>query len=227
MKKQITRRDQNMITRPNHSVCLIVILFLGVTTGESLEGSEPVVPVIKDGKTQVIPEFKDPESWIRHDLWVETEFDSDGDGKPDRMHVGVTRPSQTETAGLKLPVIYISSPYFGGSPSKSRDYFWDVRHELGERPKARKPVPIERKGERPIISTALVKEWVHHGYVVVHSSSPGTGLSQGCPTIGGDNESLAPKAVIDWLNGRATGYSEIDGGNKVHAHWSTCNGHLI
>jgi X-Pro dipeptidyl-peptidase len=56
---------------------------------------------------------------------------------------------------------------------------------------------------------------------VVHSSSPGTGLSQGAPTVGGDNESLAPKAVIDWLNGRAKGYTEPYGDKEVKAYWST------
>jgi X-Pro dipeptidyl-peptidase len=55
----------------------------------------------------------------------------------------------------------------------------------------------------------------------VHSSSPGTGLSQGAPTVGGDNESLAPKAVIDWLNGRAKGYTTPDGDEEVEAYWST------
>ena len=50
-------------------------------------------PVVKNGMTQVIEEFSDPETWVRHDLWVETEFDSDGDGELDRMHVAVTRPS--------------------------------------------------------------------------------------------------------------------------------------
>ena len=29
--------------------------------------------------------------------------------------------------------------------------------------------------------------------------------------MGGANESLAPKAVIDWLNGRARGFRSIDG----------------
>jgi len=62
---------------------------------------------------------------------------------------------------------------------------------------------------------------VPRGYIVVHSSSPGTGLSQGAPTVGGDNESLAPKAVIDWLCGRAKGYKEIDGNEEVTAYWST------
>jgi X-Pro dipeptidyl-peptidase len=56
---------------------------------------------------------------------------------------------------------------------------------------------------------------------VVHSESPGTGLSQGCPTVGGINESLAPKAVIDWLNGRANGYTTADGDEKVEATWCT------
>ncbi len=66
-----------------------------------------------------------------------------------------------------------------------------------------------------------MKEWLPHGYAVVHSSSPGTGLSQGSPTVGGENESLAPKAVIDWLNGRARGYTTPDGEEEVEAFWST------
>lgn len=66
-----------------------------------------------------------------------------------------------------------------------------------------------------------IKAWVPRGYIVVHSSSPGTGLSQGSPTVGGDNESLAPKAVIDWLCGRAKGYTTPDGGGTVSAYWCT------
>ena len=55
----------------------------------------------------------------------------------------------------------------------------------------------------------------------MHSSSPGTGLSDGAPTVGGDNESLAPKAVIDWLNGRAKGFTEREGNEEITAFWST------
>ena len=201
---------------------LTALALLPVCNGAESQPSELTVPIVVDGQTQVVPEFKDPDLWIRHDLWVETEFDSDGDTKPDRMHVDVTRPRQTESLGLKLPVIYISSPYFGGTGAEGREFFWDVRHELGAKPLKRKRVPpIERKETRPIISKSHVNEWVPHGYVVVHSSSPGTGFSQGCPTIGDDNESLAPKAVIDWLNGRAPGYTSPDGNEPVVAYWST------
>ena len=185
------------------------------------------MPVFKDGEAQIVKAFEDSDYWIREDLWVQTEFDSDGDGKLDRMHVSVTRPQQTRSESLKLPAVYISSPYFAGVGSKSREYFWDPQQELGHQPKKRKPIPpFERKGTRPIISKRHVKEWVPRGYAVVHSSSPGTGLSEGCPTIGGDNESLAPKAVIDWLCGRAKGFttpnSNIAGSDlEVVADWCT------
>ncbi|NYJ28504.1 Xaa-Pro dipeptidyl-peptidase [Allomuricauda sp. ARW1Y1] len=178
-------------------------------------------PIIENGEAQVVEAFSDPSKWIRHDLWVETEFDSDGDGKLDRMHVDVTRPEQTETEGLQLPVIYESSPYYAGTAGMDKGIFWDVKHELGEAPKPRTHPNVTRVGERPIISNSQVMTWVPRGYIVVHSSSPGTGLSEGAPTVGGDNESLAPKAVIDWLNGRAKGYTERDGDTEVKAYWST------
>jgi X-Pro dipeptidyl-peptidase len=181
-----------------------------------------IVPVFVNGLAQKIPEFEDPKNWIRHDLWVETEFDCDGDGKPDRMHVDVTRPSQTETEGLKLPVIYESSPYFAGTGSSAREYLWDIKQELNTVPMERKHIPpIVRRGERPIISNSRTKEWLPYGFIIVHSSAPGTGLSQGCPTVGGDAEVLAPKAVIDWLNGRARGFTTPDGNEEVKAYWTT------
>ena len=65
---------------------------------------QPARPVFVDGQAQIVPAFEDEKHWIRQTLWVETEFDSDGDGKRDRMHVDVTRPRQTDTEGLKVPV---------------------------------------------------------------------------------------------------------------------------
>ena len=183
---------------------------------------EKAVPVFKDGEAQVVERFNDPDFWIRHDLWVETELDSDGDGRLDRVHVSVTRPRQTETEGLKLPVVYVTSPYFAGVVKNAPMYFWSPRQELGEEPpKRKKATKVVPKGERPIISKSHAKTWVPRGYAVVHSSSPGTGLSQGCVTIGGQNEALAPKAVVQWLTGKAKGFTKPIKGEKVEAYWST------
>ena len=176
-------------------------------------------PVFEDGMAQVVEAFDEAESWIRETLWVESEFDSDGDGKLDRLHVAVTRQRQTETEGLKVPVIYGSSPYYSGVSAD--EYFWDIRHEIGATPPERPHRPQFTMRARPFISNGFVNYWVPRGFAVVHSESPGTGLSEGCPTVGGRNESLAPKAVIDWLNGRAKGYKTIDGNEQVRATWCT------
>ena len=179
-------------------------------------------PFFVDGEAQIVPGFENPDQWIREDLWVETSFDTDGDGKPDRMHVDVTRPAQTND-GLQLPVIYETSPYYAGTAGNDPELFWNVKHEIGEVPTPPKHVEVVRRGERPIISNSQVRTWVPRGYIVVHSSSPGTGLSDGSPTVGGDNESLAPMAVIEWLAGKDNGYKDRTGDEKVHAFWSTSN----
>ncbi len=202
-------------------VYFAVITLLVALASSAVAQMAKAVPVFKNGQAQIVAAFKDSQKWIRHDLWVETEFDTDGDGKLDRMHVDVTRPEQTKTEGLKLPVIYVSSPYFAGTAPFVKGLFWDVRHELGDAATPRVHPQVKRRGKRPIISRSHVNKWLPRGYIIVHSSSPGTGLSQGSPTVGGDNESLAPKAVIQWLTGKANGYTSPYGNEKVVAFWST------
>ncbi len=177
---------------------------------------------IVDGEAQVVEAFKDQKEWIREFLWVETSFDSDGDGKLDRMHVDVTRPKQTATEGLKVPVIYETSPYFSGTGPNGLEFFWDAKQEVGAPPPVRKPMPDVKRPDKPgMIAQSEVRTWVPRGFAVVHSCSPGTGYSDGCPTVGADNESLAPKAVIDWLCGRAKGYTTQRGTEEIKADWCT------
>ena len=205
--------------RKNKAFCFSILL---VTAAFSAFAQEKAKAVFKDGEAQIVTAFETPDKWIRHDLWVETTFDTDGDGKLDRMHVSVTRPFQTESEGLKLPVIYETSPYFAGTAGNDPGTFWDVKHEVGEKPPIAIVHPsVKRLGVRPIISNSLIREWIRRGFIIVHSSSPGTGLSQGSPTVGGINESLAPKAVIEWLSGKDNGYTTPDGNEKIKAYWST------
>lgn len=184
-------------------------------------GTPRTGPVFENGMAQVVPAFADSAQWIRQNLWVETDFDSDGDGRNDRVHVAVTRPRQTDTEGLRVPVVYGSSPYYAGV---ARSFaFWDVRQELGEPSPPRGEMRGPRHDStRTRISNALVREWVPRGFAVVHSDAPGTGRSQGCVTIGDTPERTAMKFVIDWLNGRAAGYTTPDGAEQVSAAaWST------
>ena len=207
---------------------LCLLLFLtGNFTAVFAQKIEAPKPIFENGEAQIVPEFSNPNDWIKEELWVETTFDSDEDGKLDRMHVFVTRPAQTAFGGLKLPVVYASSPYYGatlalmmGGGDKDK-YMWNVKQELGEKPKSHKHPNHKTRTKRPLTAFMYEKTWIPRGYIMVYSSSPGTGLSDGAPTIGGENESLAPKAVIDWLCGRADGFTTRTGNEKVEAFWSS------
>ncbi len=178
-------------------------------------------PVFLNGQAQIVPAFQDTAQWIRQELWVETRVDSDHDGVMDRVHVDVTRQRQTETDGLRVATIYESSPYFAGTAG-DLGTFWNVEHPLGITPPPRVPQPeLPFAPVRPRIARSEVNTWVPRGFAVVHSEALGTGLSTGCPTVGDAPEQLAPKAVIDWLNGRATGYTSVQGGTRVSAAWAT------
>jgi X-Pro dipeptidyl-peptidase len=195
----------------------LVLGTAAVPSTASAAADPPKVPVFVDGQAQ--PVFTDQSTWVHEEVWVETSFDSDFDGKPDRVHADVSRPGETETQGLKVPVVYETSPYYAGTVPLN---FWEVDLELGEQPSPRGPQgQFTRRSTSPTISRSHESTWIPRGFAVVHSESPGSGLSQGCATVGGDNESLAPKAVVDWLNGRAKAYTSVDGTEQVDAQWST------
>jgi predicted acyl esterase len=189
---------------------------------KSLAAPEPAgaVPTFINGLAQNVFTAT-RRDWVQGQVWVESSFDSDGDGKLDRMHADYVLPPETMTDGLKVPVIYEDSPYFAGTaPNYSN---WNVAHELGAQPPARAFAPfwaprdtaVPAAGQDPrdatYISNDFESQWVPRGFGVVHSESPGTGWSTGCPTSGGRNETLGATAIIDWLNGRAKAYTSQTG----------------
>src|SRR5688572_22520195 len=125
-------------------------------TATSQGPAAPARAVFVDGQAQIVPAFQDESQWIRETLWVETEFDSDRDGRRDRVFVDVTRQRQTETEGLKVPVIYESSPYYAGT-SGDRKFLWDVKQEVGAQPppRASQP-PIAFRADRTSVSSSHV-----------------------------------------------------------------------
>src|SRR5919108_332038 len=53
--------------------------------------------------------------------------------------------------------------------------------------------------------------FVPRGYAVVLVDFLGTNRSRGCVDVGGQSEIASGTAVIDWLNGRRTGYTTLTG----------------
>lgn len=189
-------------------------------------------PVFDNGKSQ--PVYADDEV-IRQDVWVETPSDTDGDDKPDRVHVEVARPASTNE-GVDLPVIMQASPYFGGgNPVTNHDV--DVPLYVPDKPGRDHGPDGTRSGEEsrrtemqtgftgqagPAIGPGRYEEhFLPRGFIFVYAESIGTGHSTGCPTIGDGDEVGGIKAVVDWLNGRADAYDAKTGGQQVQADWTT------
>jgi X-Pro dipeptidyl-peptidase len=185
----------------------------------------PAVPTFVNGLSQNVFSTNQAD-WIRGEVWVESTFDTDGDGKLDRMHADYTLPKETATDGLKVPIIYEDSPYFAGTADTDAAHGsyknWVVDHELGAQPPTRPLVTFfPGNNTSPTISSEFNSTWLPRGFGVVHSESPGTGYSDGCPTSGGRNETLGATAIIDWLNGRAKAYATRTGTTEVPATWAT------
>lgn len=176
-------------------------------------------PIIKDGMLQPVAEFADTAQFIRQRVWVETNFDTDRDGKFDRIHADVVRPGAAEKAGLKVPIIMRGSPYIGPTNGSSN---WNVEHEIGAKPPVRTPVTPRAFVENPPVNASYAATWVPRGFAAVNAENAGTGLSTGCPTSGDSTERNSPKFVIDWLSGRAKGFTTVDGNEEVSAmSWSS------
>jgi predicted acyl esterase len=191
----------------------------GTTAEEPTPEPVPAVPTFVNGLAQAVFSTN-PADWYSGEVWVQAPFDSDNDGTPDRIHADFTAPGEVLTNGLKVPVIFEDSPYYAGTAPVYSN--WAVDHELGSPPAFRPATPFwTARNTSPTISTIYESTWVPRGFAVVHAESPGTGYSDGCPTSGGTNETLAAKAVIDWLDGRAPAYTSRTGDTQAVATWTT------
>jgi hypothetical protein len=65
---------------------------------------------VENGQTQ--PQFDFTQA-VEETVFVETELDSDRDGRRDRVRIRISRPRETETLGYKVPVVFEHSPYRG------------------------------------------------------------------------------------------------------------------
>src|SRR3954453_22322059 len=88
--------------------------FPGANAAAPAPEAAPAVPTFVNGLAQNVFSSSSAD-WVSGEVWVESDFDSDGDGKLDRLHADYTLPKETQTDGLKVPVIYEDSPYYGGT----------------------------------------------------------------------------------------------------------------
>ncbi len=141
---------------------------------------------------------------VRETAWVDIGLDGDGDGRSDRVAADIIRPREPAAQGRKIPVIMDASPYYSccgrGNESERKSY-----------DSAGRPVGF------PLFYDNY---FVPRGYAVVLVDLAGTNKSRGCTDIGGRSDVDSARKVVDWLNGRATGYKTVTGTARSVASWA-------
>ncbi|MGV9560503.1 Xaa-Pro dipeptidyl-peptidase [Streptomyces sp. NPDC003401] len=144
------------------------------------------------------------EDAIREAVWVDTRLDGDGDGRTDRVAVDIVRPREPARQGREVPVIMDASPYYSccgrGNESQRKTY--------------------DAQGAVDLMPLFYDNYFVPRGYAFVGVDLAGTNRSDGCVDVGGRSDVLSAKAVVDWLNGRATAYTTRTGTTTATADWT-------
>ncbi|WP_327698897.1 Xaa-Pro dipeptidyl-peptidase [Streptomyces sp. NBC_00459] len=141
---------------------------------------------------------------IREAVWVDTGLDGDSDGKTDRVAVDIVRPREPAAQGRKVPVIMDASPYYSccGRGNESQRKTYDANGNVVQMP------------------LFYDNYFVPRGYAFVGVDLAGTNRSDGCVDVGGRSDIQSAKAVVDWLNGRAKGYTSRTGAGRAKATWT-------
>ncbi len=204
-------------------------------------GKEIPEILVFNGKTQPIFDY---DKSIYEKVYIETPLDTDKDGKRDLISAYIRRPAESDK-GMKVPTIYIASPYMMGCNEDlydlhNMDYDLEVFEETDidfkeikykeeeiEIPEKREVKGKTKGSEAEEIGFDTMSPWykyfVTRGYAVVLAGGIGTFGSEGIRNCGSVEETISTTAVIDWLNGRITGFSNKEDNLEVVADWSTGN----
>lgn len=186
---------------------------------------------------KALPVF-DTSKVIREVVYVETDLDTDQDGKSDLIQVTVFRPAETN-AGLKVPALYTASPYFGGIiENEKRNHnvdenltdatkWTDPKYQAAPRVQARQAgeenaAPTEEAVHKS--SYPLNEYMLARGFASVFAGGIGTRGSDGLRITGSPEETESAKEVIEWLHGDRIAYTDRSRQHETKASW--CNGKI-
>lgn len=178
---------------------------------------------------------------IRYCVYVETEYDTDSDGKRDLVKVFLQIPRSAFTGSYKAPVILECNPYGVGMIDEEMLEIeaadsYDLS-KLYSQPAAR--TPSGSVDSATMASSAKLSDWLTddfgysslnsfdyyliRGYAVAICCGLGSYGSEGFACTGTDIELSAYKKVVEWFDGKATAFSDTTGCKTTEAEWSNGN----
>ena len=180
----------------------------------------------------------------RYCVYVETNYDTDGDGKLDLVKALVQVPKAAAEGDYKAATIYEARPYITGCTDRSMGYDTEANFNINDL----YATPAKRVAEGSVTTLeaaakAQSSDWYYYnpfedmmdyedlewydyylvrGYAVVECGGLGTRGSEGYETCGSDLEIDAFKCVIEWLHGdpNRNAYTDKTSNIAIKADWS-------
>ena len=174
---------------------------------------------------------------VRFCVYVETDYDTDGDGKLDLVKAVVQLPRAAMEGAYQAAVIYEARPYCAGenkgltgiegSFDNSRLYSTAApRTKNGSATTAEVVAAADASDFYFYENLDWYDYFLVRGYAVVLSAGPGTRGSEGFETCGSDLETDAFACIIEWLAGKEgrVAYTDKTSNIAIEADW--CNGQV-
>ncbi|WP_461813227.1 CocE/NonD family hydrolase [Faecalimonas sp.] len=212
--------------------------------------AQPVFP-FTDGKTK---EIYDPStsSIIRYCVYVESDYDMDGDGKRDLIKVLVQVPRSAVEGNYKAASLFEARPYCAGVQADGYEHMKEVEDtqyrkfdfdDLAKVVPAR--IPTDYISSMDLSLKSNPADWYYpdkgnndsmvyenldnfnyylvRGFAVIVSAGFGALGSDGFNYVGSDYERDAFKFVVEWLHGDRIAYADREGTTATKADWSNGN----
>ena len=212
--------------------------------------AQPIFPYTTGEKADEDYHYEDSEI-VRFPVYVETDYDTDGDGKRDLVKAIVQLPKAVARGDFKAATILEARPYVAGTLDENSvtleslglptDGSYDMK-KLREQPAKRKA--IGNSSTVDAAKKAKASDWYYYspyeyiydyenlnwydyflvrGYAFISSAGLGTKGSEGFNTTGSDLEINAFKNIIEWVNGKRKAYTDKTSNVEIKADWATGN----
>lgn len=214
---------------------------------------------IRDGIAQPVYTCTDPRrpgyvnagsDILRFVVYVETDYDTDLDGKPDLIKVMVQVPRAAAQGRFAVPAVFEARPYIAGMYGYNPDLPPVGAADFDEaclRTRPAKRVPAGVTDSLALAETADPADWNYQlendpfgqqylgnltayddllvrGFAVVQAAGLGTWGSEGIQCCATDLEAAAFRCVVEWLTGRRSAFTDRTGGILIPADW--CSGRV-
>lgn len=220
------------------------------------------VPVFENGLAQPVFPFTDGKTGEKYDpatsdivrycVYVESDYDMDGDGKRDLVKVFVQVPRSAVKGNYKAATLFEARPYCAGVQEDGYDHMKEVaekeyrKFDLADLD--HKAAPRVPSGSASVMDLALradPSDWYYkdkgstnsmvyenidsfnyylvRGFAVIVSAGFGALGSDGFNYVGSEYERDAFKSVVEWIHGDRVAYADREGTITTKADWANGN----